>query len=157
MINNKYLKLLRSIQRFDENNFIYNVIAKRIIDSIDLIKINFDQVLEIGVNDSVIYDYILNNFENSNISSVDLCKSKQRIRNSNFIELNLNNIKFEKNFYNLIFSNCFLHLTNDIEIFLSSIYESLKPNGFFIAAIPQSDNMYQIVNSMYETTKIYNL
>ena len=46
MINKKYLaKLLRSQHRFDENNFIYKIISHRIIDSIDLLKLNIENVL----------------------------------------------------------------------------------------------------------------
>ena len=58
MINKKYLSLLRSNQRFDENNFIYKVLSKRIIDSIDLLKINLKNVLEIGVNENHIFNYL---------------------------------------------------------------------------------------------------
>ena len=49
MINKKYLKLQRSYKRFNENNFIYNLIAERIADSIDLLKINISKALEIGI------------------------------------------------------------------------------------------------------------
>ena len=51
MINKKYLKLLRSSNRYRENNFIYKIVADRIIDSIDLLKINIDNILEIGINE----------------------------------------------------------------------------------------------------------
>ena len=39
MINKKYIKLLRSRRRSRENNFIYKIIAKRIIDSLDILNI----------------------------------------------------------------------------------------------------------------------
>ena len=61
MINKKYLKLIRSNKRFELNNFIYNLIAERITDSIDLINIDFDQVLEVGINDNLIVNFIHKN------------------------------------------------------------------------------------------------
>ena len=34
---------------------------------------------------------------------------------------------------------------------IKMIFSSMKSNGFFIAAIPDKENMYQLLNSMYET------
>ena len=62
MINKQYLKLLRSQQRFIENNFIYKIIAERIIDSLDLLNINVSNVLELGINEAKISKYIYNKF-----------------------------------------------------------------------------------------------
>ncbi len=150
MINNKYLKLLRSQHRFEENNFIYKIIAKRIIDSIDLIKIKLNNVLEIGINEDQTYNYILNKFLKSKIDRADLCESKSK-KNYNFIELDIDNFRLNDDYYDLIYSNCFLNLTNNFEKNLNIIYRSLKSNGFFIAAIPSKFNMFQLLNTMYET------
>ena len=57
MINKKYLKLLRSSNRYRENNFIYKIVADRIIDSIDLLKINIDNILEIGINEDKVSNF----------------------------------------------------------------------------------------------------
>ena len=64
MINKKYLKLQRNRSINSKGNFIYEIISKRIIDSIDLINITFKEVLEIGINDNKIFDYINNKFSN---------------------------------------------------------------------------------------------
>ena len=86
MINKQYLKLLRSQQRFIENNFIYKIIAKRIIDSLDLLNIDVSSVLEVGINESKISNYIYNKFKNVSIDRADLCSSKSTINNeSNFL------------------------------------------------------------------------
>ena len=58
MINKKYLKLLRSRNKNNYDNFIYNKIAERIIDSIDLLKLDINNILEIGINDTVISKYL---------------------------------------------------------------------------------------------------
>ena len=62
MINRKYIKLIRSKHTKTLNNFIYDKLAERIIDSVDLLKIEFNQILEIANNDNIIINYI---FENS--------------------------------------------------------------------------------------------
>ena len=51
MINKKYLKLLRSKDRKYGENFIYNEISKNIIDSLDILKVPFNNILELGIND----------------------------------------------------------------------------------------------------------
>ena len=42
MINKKYLKLIRSRKYLNDDSFIYEITSQRIIDSIDLIKIPFN-------------------------------------------------------------------------------------------------------------------
>ncbi len=152
MINKKYLKLLRSIQRFDENNFIYKTVAKRIIDSIDLINIKLDNVLEVGINENKIIQHLKNRYYDVNIDRADLCLSKSNtIKKFNFLEIDLDNFSFKNNYYNLVYSNCFIHLTNNFEQNLKIIMNGMQSNSFFIAAIPDKNSMYQILNSMYET------
>ena len=65
--------------------------------------------------------------------------------------MNINNVKLKKDHYSLVFSNLFLHLTDNIENYLNSIFNSLNSNGFFIAIIPDKNCMYQLLNCMYES------
>ena len=152
MINKKYLKLLRSTNRFQVDNFIYNIIAKRIVDSLELLKINLNQILELGINENKTYNYLQKKFPKSKIDRADLCISKNNLnRKINFLEIDLDNLILKNEFYNLIYSNCFLHLADDFEKNLRVILNSLKSDSFFIAAIPDKENMFQVLNSMYET------
>tara|TARA_B100000575_G_scaffold168737_1_gene135023 strand:+ start:12002 stop:12772 length:771 start_codon:yes stop_codon:yes gene_type:complete len=156
MINKKYLKLQRSNNSYHTNNFIYTIIAKRIIDSLDLLNINVNHILEIGVNENITFDYIRNRFNLSTIDRSDFYLS-QNWNKKNFFELKEDFKNLKKNCYNIIYSNTFLHLTNNIDNNLRNIFESLKSNGFFIAAIPDKESMYQLTNSMYEADiSIYN-
>ena len=58
MINKKYLKLLRTKDRKYGENFIYNEISKSIIDSLDILKVPFNNILELGINDKLIIKYL---------------------------------------------------------------------------------------------------
>ncbi len=151
MINKRYLKLLRSQQRFDKNNFIYNVVAKRIIDSLDLLNVDNNNALEIGINENATYNYLKDRFNKIQIDRTDLSKNKFVYKNSNFFEIDLDNLNLKKNFYNIIYSNLFIFMSNSFENSLKNIFDSLKSNGFFITAIPDKENMFQLLNSMYET------
>tara|TARA_Y100001970_G_C14163053_1_gene819673 strand:- start:185 stop:904 length:720 start_codon:yes stop_codon:yes gene_type:complete len=132
MINKKYLKNLRARRVLKHNNFIYETISKRIVDSIDLLNVEFQNILELGINENNIYNYLSKKFPYSNIKRSDFM------------------IKIDKEFFNLIYSNLFIHLSSDFEKLLNTIKNILKPNGFFIATIPDLNNIYQLVNSMYE-------
>ena len=151
MINKKYLQLLRSYNRFDVNNFIYNVIAERITDSIDLLNIEFNQALEIGINDNVTHNYFQNKYLKSKIDRADVSLSKKKINQKmSFYKIDTEDFSLKKNYYNLVYSNFFLHLSNNFEKSLRNIFESLCSNGFFIATLPSKECMYQLINSMYE-------
>ena len=78
MINKNYLKLIRSKKKFKDNNFIYNIIAKRIIDSLDLLNISFNEVLELGTNDELISNFVQKKFSNTKITHVDFFHQYQR-------------------------------------------------------------------------------
>ena len=62
MINKKYLKLLRTKDRKYGENFIYNEISKNIIDSLDILKVPFNNILELGINDKLIINYLKKRF-----------------------------------------------------------------------------------------------
>ncbi len=158
MINKKYLKLIRSRKYLNDDSFIYEITSQRIIDSIDLIKIPFNNVLELGVNEYKIFNFLKRRNTDSYITSIDIGNSNLlKNRDIKFIDDYIDNYNFKKNTYDLIYSNFFLHLAADFDKLIKKINQSLKSNGFFIATIPDLNNMYQLVNSMYETDlKLYN-
>ena len=151
MINTKYLQLIRSYNRFDINNFIFNKIAERITDSLDLLSIEIKQALEIGINENITFDYLKSKFIKSKIDRTDISLSKRKIgKNFSFYKIDVDNINLKEDYYDLIYSNFFLHLTSNFENNLRKIFESLRSNGFFITAIPNKQSMFQLLNSMYE-------
>ena len=111
MINKKYLKLLRSSNRYRENNFIYKIVADRIIDSIDLLKLNIDNILEIGINEDNVSDFLINKYKFSNFDRADFYVPKLfENKKINFFEIDLENLNLKLDFYNLVYSNTFIHL-----------------------------------------------
>ena len=155
MINKKYLKLLRSKERKYGENFIYNEISKNIIDSLDILKVHFNNILELGINDKLIINYLKERFPSCSITSADIdislfCKKKDQ----KFIEIDLDNLQFGNNKFDLIFSNFFIQLASNFKKLIEKIFQNLNSNGLFIATIPNAENIYQLVNSMYETDNI---
>ena len=152
MINKKYLNSLRTRNKKISGNFIYNKIADRIIDSIDLLNINFRNILELGINDKKITNYLQSKFRKCEITKSDIINYnfKDSLKNK-YIKIEFDNYNLNNKYFDLIFSNNFIQIFNDFENIFKVINKSLNSNGFFIAAIPCQNNIYQLVNSMYET------
>jgi len=155
MINKKYVKLLRSKDRKYGENFIYNEISKNIIDSLDILKVPFSNILELGINDKLIINFLKEKFPSCSITSADIDLSVfNKKTDRQLIEIDLDDIKIKNNKFDLIFSNFFCQLTSNFEKLIENIFHSLSSNGFFIATVPSTENIFQLVNSMYETDNI---
>ena len=155
MINKKYLKLLRAKNRRYGENFIYNEISKNIIDSLDILKLPFDSILQLGINDNLVTNYLKERFPSCSITSADIDLSIfDKKTDQTLIEIDLDNLQIKDNRFDLIYSNFFCQLTSNFEKLIKNIFQCLNPNGFFIATIPSNENIYQLVNSMYETDNI---
>ncbi|MDC3112424.1 methyltransferase domain-containing protein [Pelagibacteraceae bacterium] len=155
MINKKYVKLLRSKDRKYGENFIYNEISRNIIDSLDILRVPFNNILELGINDKLIINYLKKRFPSCSITSADIDLSFfTKMTDRQLIEIDLDDMQFKNKKFDLIFSNFFCQLTSNFEKLIENIFHSLNSNGFFIATIPSSDNVFQLINSMYETDNI---
>ena len=116
MINIKYINSTRSKKRINSNRFIYEKISKSIIDSLDLIKIRFENILEIGINENTTFEYLSKKFNNSKFLRVD--SNEINILNKNkyeFFKQNIDQWNLEKDKYDLIFSNCYSFISNSLE------------------------------------------
>ncbi len=155
MINKKYIKLLRSKNRKYGENFIYNEISKNIIDSLDILKVPFNNILQLGINDNLVSDYLKKKFPSCYITGADIDLTLfKKEKDQNLVEIDLDNLQIRDTKFDLIFSNFFCQLTSNLETLIKNIFQSLNSNGFFIATIPSANNIYQLVNSMYETDHI---
>ena len=155
MINKKYVKLLRSKDRKYRENFIYNEISRNIIDSLDILKVRFNNILQLGINDCLVIDYLKEKFPSCCITSADIDLSLFIGKiDHKLIEIDLENLQIKDKKFDLIFSNFFCQLTSSFDNIIKEIFQSLNSNGFFIATIPSTNNIYQLVNSMYETDNI---
>ena len=149
MINKFYHKVRRDKICNINNEFIYDQIANRLIDSIDILNISLNKILEIGANSALISNYLIKKFSNANLLTIDISKNKMEYyRYKNFVILDHDEWNIKDNLFDLIYSNLYIYISNDFEKLLNNIYNSLKPNGFFITTIPGKNNLNQIKKSM---------
>ena len=100
-------------------------------------------------------NFIYNEISKNIIDSLDILKVPfNKKADRELIEIDLDNIQIKDNKFDLIFSNFFCQLTSNFEKLIENIFQKLNSNGFFIATIPSTENIYQLVNSMYETDNI---
>jgi len=153
MINKKYLKNLRCKEINDKNDFILDLYNERIIDSLDVINIKFKKILILGDQGSKIYKYIHKRFKEAEVKVYDI---KTKFSKSDLDILKKSNIDIdfwvpqEKEF-DLIISNFYLNICEDLKKILSKIMKSLLPNGFFLATLPGPENFSLLRSAMMKT------
>ena len=155
MINKKYLKNLRCKEINNKNDFIFDLYNERIIDSLDVINIKFKKILILGDQGSEIYKYIHKRFKEAHVKVYDM-KTKFSKSDLDIIKKSNIDIDFwspqEKEF-DLIISNFYLNICEDLKKILSKIMKSLLPNGFFLATLPSPEN-FSLLRSVMMTTDI---
>lgn len=153
MINKKYLKNLRCKEINNKNDFIFDLYNERIIDSLDVINIKFKKILILGDQGSEIYRYIHKRFKEAQVTVYDI-KTKFSKSDLDIIKKSNIDIDFwvpqEKEF-DLIISNFYLNICEDLKKILSKIMKSLLPNGFFLATLPSPENFSLLRSAMIKT------
>jgi trans-aconitate methyltransferase len=153
MINKKYLKNLRCKEINNKNDFIFDLYNERIIDSLDVINIKFKKILILGDQGSEIYKYIHKRFKEAQVTVYDI-KTKFSKSDLDIIKKSNIDIDFwppqEKEF-DLIISNFYLNICEDLKKILSKIMKSLIPNGFFLATLPSPENFSLLRSAMMKT------
>ena len=153
MINKKYLKNLRCKEINDKNDFILDLYNERIIDSLDVINIKFKKILILGDQGNEIYKYINKKFKEAEVEVYDI---KTKFLKSDLDILKKLNIDIdfwvpqEKEF-DLIISNFYLNICEDLKKILSKVMKSLLPNGFFLATLPGPENFSLLRSAMMKT------
>ena len=159
LINKKFHILQRNKILKDPDKFIYSEIANRLTNSLEGINLKLESCLEIGFTSNNIHKYIKNRFNNIHYLAADisklildkLCSSKDKIC--------FDHDHWHKDLgkYDIIISNLYLYLTNDLELLIKNIYNSLNNNGFFVASLPSVNCFYELKKCMIEADlDIYN-
>jgi len=153
MINKKYLKNLRCKEINNKNDFIFDLYNERIIDSLDVINIKFKKILILGDQGSEIYKYIHKRFKEAQVTIYDI-KTKFSKSDLDIIKKSNIDIDFwspqEKEF-DLIISNFYLNICEDLKKVMLKIMKSLLPNGFFLATLPSPENFSLLRSAMMKT------
>ena len=151
-INKKYHNLQRDkYSHVFKNHFLLKEISKRINESLSDIKITFKNCMEIGIHNDICLDYIISKNPDVNYFKSDLSLKvldKDDFYKSSKICFDHDIWTFSKEAFDLIISNYYLNLSNDLNTLFKRINFSLKPNGFFLCAIPGSESLKELKDCM---------
>ena len=153
MINKKYLKNLRCKEINNKNDFIFDLYNERIIDSLDVINIKFKKILILGDQGSAIYKYIQKRFKEAEVKVFDIHIEYSKLALDNISKSNID-LDFwipEEKKFDLIISNFYLNICEDLNNLFSKIMKSLLPNGFFLATLPSPENFSLLRSAMMKT------
>jgi trans-aconitate methyltransferase len=153
MINKKYLKNLRCKAINNKNDFIYDLYNERIEDSLDVINIKFKKILILGDQGDKIYKYIQNRYKEAQVKVYDI-KTQSSKLDLDRIKKSTVDLDFwvpQENEFDLIISNSYLNICEDLNNLLSKIMKSLLPNGFFLATLPSPENFNLLRSAMMKT------
>ena len=153
LINKNFLKLQRKKISKDNEKFIYTEISNRINQSLEGLNLSVNKCLEIGISSTHIHKYLLHRFKDLNYSALDIAEDTLSLM-PNYVNkycADNDNWDFNKNEFNLILSNFYLHLTNDLDILFKNINSSLKKDGFFIASIPGHNCLHELKKVLINT------
>ena len=154
MINKKYLKNLRCKEINNKNDFIFDLHSDRILDSLDIIKLEFKNILIFGNYGCKIHKYIQRRYKDSLITICDFKEANLNKFNSNKTKRVYTDLDLwieEPLKYDLILSNLLLSITESLEKIIKKIFISLVPNGFFLATLPDVQNFYLLKSAMIKT------
>ena len=149
MINKKYLKNLRCKEINNKNDFIFDCYSESIMDSLEIIRLDFQNILILGDESGLIYEFVSKKYKKSYIKVYDFKNTNFKKIKESIYDIDL--LEILENKYDLILSNIILSLSNDFENLLQKIIKSLLPNGFFIATIPSPDNFFSLKSAMIQT------
>ena len=150
IINKKYHILQRNKIFKNNNKFIYDEIAHRVNNSLENINFSINNCLEIGYSSKQISNYILSRFKKINYTTADISQFIINNLNSSYEKIlldhdqwNLSNKKFD-----IIISNFYLHLTNNLKLLLKNITQSLNSNGFLMITMPGKNCHLELKQAM---------
>jgi len=133
----------RAAKNYDNLAYPQEASARKLVWlASDIIKENM-QILDLGSGTSFIAKGICRNFATKNLQifEVDIAPTmlaawKQRPQNVSAICCDMENLPFEKNKFDVIFSSFALHWLKDFEKNFAQFSSMLKKNGYFAFCLP---------------------
>tara|TARA_B100001245_G_scaffold104926_1_gene76433 strand:+ start:122 stop:1027 length:906 start_codon:yes stop_codon:yes gene_type:complete len=145
----------RASTKYKKYDYLFNEVNKRLFDRLKFIKRKFVNTLEVGSKTGNTISLFNKKKDIKRIFISDISKEmlliakKQKINKQKFfLSIDEENLPFKNNQFNLVFSNLYLHWSNDLFKVLNEIYRTLKPDGLFLCSIFGSETLNELKYSL---------
>ena len=145
----------RASTKYKKYDYLFNEVNKRLFDRLKFIKRKFVNTLEVGSKTGNTISLFNKKKDIKKIFISDISKEmlliakKQKINKQKFfLSIDEENLPFKNNQFNLVFSNLYLHWSNDLFKVLNEIYRTLKPDGLFLCSIFGSETLNELKYSL---------
>ena len=145
----------RASTKYKKYDYLFNEVNYRLFDRLKFIKREFASTLEIGSRTGNTINLFNKKKDIKKIFISDIskemlliAKKRQTDKQKIFLSLDEENLPFNNKQFNLVFSNLYLHWSNDLFKVLNEIYRILKPDGLFLCSIFGSETLNELKYSL---------
>ena len=146
----------RASKNYQQYSYLFNEVNNRLFSRLNVVKRNFENTLELGSRTGNTINLFNKKKDIKKIFISDIsdkmlliAKKKQTDKQKIFLKIDEENLPFENNKFNLIFSNLYLHWSNDFLKVLNEIYRTLKPDGLFLCSVFGSETLNELKYCLY--------
>lgn len=142
----------RAAATYDANAVLQREIGARLLERLDLIKMQPDTVLDIGCGTGMISEHLLKRYKKARVIGVDLAlnmvkKTRQRggwFRKPQGVCADAARLPFQPQCTDMLISNLMLQWCNDLPAVFSDWVQVLKPNGLLMFASFGPDTLKEL-------------
>ena len=145
----------RAAIKYNDYDYLFNEINKRLFDRLHLIKREFINVLDIGSKTGNILSLLNKKKDIKKIYLTDIskemlliAKKKQTKKQKHLLILDEEFLPFKEKQFNLVLSNLYFHWSNDFLKVLNEIHRVLKPDGLFLCSVFGSETLKELKDAL---------
>lgn len=147
-----YLNKLRAQENFKDYCFLFEDSERSLVERIQEVKIRPSSILLINAHCDILLNKALSLSDNVIVSSLmPFMTSPKKEMNARYVICDEEQWPWPENCFDMIVSCLSLHWINNLPNVLSKIYQSLKPQGFFLASLFGGETLKELRTALIES------
>lgn len=145
----------RAAKSYSQHDFLQREIASRVFERLSLINIKPKNILDLGCGNGASSRELKSTFSASKITAVDIApgmleeakKSQSWFKTIHYQQADIDQLPFENNSFDLLFSNLTIQWLPDLKITFKELNRVLKPGGLLIFSTFGPDTLIELKQS----------